>query len=137
MVKIIFMFLCGCLYLIGLPFGWTYKESSVYICIYFCPILCDLCAFISLFSCNIKTFWGRFRFSVNLLLFMYYIGATKSIFNHYSVSDPFELCMNDITKIANSMHISYEACNLWIYCFTLGLIVFFHLGQFYFFKRKK
>lgn len=38
--QLIFGFLCGMLYLVGLMFGFTYEEISVYICIYGWPALC-------------------------------------------------------------------------------------------------
>ena len=40
--KLIFGVLCGILYIIGLPFGWNYQETSVYIWIHLWPILCIL-----------------------------------------------------------------------------------------------
>ena len=138
MVKIVFMCLCGCLYVIGLPFGWDYKETSIYICIYACPIICMLCAFISLFSCNIRTFWGRCRTSLNASLLLLYASATGTFWAHYGeVADPFTLCMNDIIEIANKLHISYELCNLYIYCVLFSAIILFHLGQFIVFKHRK
>ena len=38
----VFYLLCGLLYLIGLPLGWNYEDTSVYICIYAFPVLVTL-----------------------------------------------------------------------------------------------
>lgn len=132
MVDLIFKFLCGCLYLIGLPFNWTYQETSIYICIYACPVICIISAVISLFSCSIMTWWGRFRFSFNATLLLIYLQLTNVFWEHYFndfAPEPFAQCVEDITEIANEMHISYEECNLWIYCVLFPMVVIFHLGQ--------
>lgn len=42
MEKLIFVGLCGILYVIGLCLGWDYREASVNICIYLWPALCVL-----------------------------------------------------------------------------------------------
>ena len=101
MLKLVFMFLCGCLYLIGLPFGLSYKETSIYICIYACPIICIISALLSLRYSTIKTFLGRCRISLNISLLIFYIGITNMFWKHYGeVKDPFARCMNDLIDIA-------------------------------------
>jgi hypothetical protein len=138
MLKLIFMFLCGCLYLIGLPFGLSYKETSIYICIYACPIICIISALLSLRYSTIKTFLGRCRVSLNISLLIFYIGITNMFWKHYGeVKDPFARCMNDLIDIARSLHISYEECNLQVYCVLFFSIVFFHIVQLFLFKPKK
>ena len=147
MIHLIFMILCGCLYLVGLPFGWSYQESSVYICIYACPIICILSAVASLIFCDFKTWGGRFRFSVNSTLLITYIMYTQfywKFFNgvHDSLStiiygsDPFEICVRNINYVATHLNISYEECNLRIYCMLFPFIVLFHILQLFIFKHK-
>ena len=134
----IFYFLCGCLYVIGLVFGLSYKEISVYICIYACPIICVLCALASVLKGNIRTFFGRVRFSVNTALLILYMSLTGTFWSHYGeVMDPFQLCVDDITRIANNMHITYEECNIYIYCYLFFSIILFHLLQIFIFKNKR
>ena len=137
MVKLIFIFLCGCLYLIGLPFGWSYKETSIYICIYACPVICIMSALLSLKYSTIKTFMGRCRLSLNISLLIFYCICTGRFWAHYRVADPFTLCMNDLMDIAHSLHISYEECNLRVYCVLFFAIVFFHLSQLFLFRPRR
>lgn len=138
MVKLIFMFLCGCLYLIGLPFDWSYKETSIYLCIYACPIICIICALLSLRHSTIKTFLGRCRISLNISLLIFYIGVTDMFWKHYKeAEDTFTCCMNDLIEISHSLHISYEECNLQVYCVLFFSIICFHIIQLFLFKTKK
>lgn len=149
MTHIIFTFLCGCIYLIGMLFGWSYQDASVYICIYACPVVCVICAFLSLLNCTTKSFWGVWRLSLNLALFTTYLFATNAFWEHYCFGinpmgyecgdfvNAFDFCVKDITDIANDMHISYEACNLLIYCGLFGSVVAFHLIQLILFKDNK
>lgn len=134
----VFYFLCGCLYVIGQVFGLSYKEISVYICIYACPIICILCALVSILKGNIRTIFGRVRFSINTALLLLYIPITGTFWNHYEeVADPFQLCVDDITQIANHLHITYQECNIYIYCYLFFSIVLFHLIQPIIFRNKK
>jgi hypothetical protein len=138
MVKLIFMFLCGCLYLIGLPFDWSYKETSIYLCIYACPIICIICALLSLRHSTIKTFLGRCRISLNISLLIFYIGVTDMFWKHYKeAGDAFTCCMNDLIEISHSLHISYEECNLQVYCVLFFSIICFHIIQLFLFKTKE
>lgn len=134
----LFYFLCGCLYVIGQAFGLTYKEISIYICIYGCPIICIVCAAIAAIFADLRSFWGQLRFSVNTALFILYWWKTKTFWIHYGilpdefggrVSDTFQLCVDDITKIANDLNITYQECNIYIYCYLFFSIVIFHLIQ--------
>ena len=154
MTHIVFTFLCGCIYLIGMLFGWSYQDASVYICIYACPWICITCAALSLLNCTTKTFLGSCRTALNSsLLIVYYILAygfwayydvdaspfETIIRDEYApaVPNPFAQCVADITSIANTLGISYEACNLLIYCGLFGSIVAFHLIQLILFRENK
>ena len=133
----IFYFLCGCLYLIGQAFGLSYKEISVVICIYACPIICILCALLSVLKGNIQTFFGRVRFSINSTLLILYIIITSAFWKHYGeVADPFQLCMNDLTQIAKELNITYQECNIYVYCHLFFSIILFHIAQIFIFKKQ-
>lgn len=41
-MELLFQILCGLLYLVGIPFGWSYQETSIYVCIYLWPTICTL-----------------------------------------------------------------------------------------------
>lgn len=146
----IFYFLCGCLYVIGLVFGLTYKEVSVVVCIYACPIICILCALLSVLKGNIRTFFGRVRFSVNTTLLILYINITSMFWTHYfdymgplgdadylDFTGAFQLCVDDLTKISRELNITYEECNIYVYCYLFPSIVLFHLLQVLIFRNKK
>lgn len=131
MEKLIFGLLCGCLYAIGLLFDWTYKETSVYICIYACPVICVLCAFAGCFALGISTFWRRLWTSVNVTCFLLYISTTNMFWKHYgAVYDPFELCKQDLIELAAKHSMTYEEVNLYIYCNLFFSIILFHLSPY-------
>lgn len=131
MIHPIFKILCGCLYAIGLIFGRTYNQISVDICIYVCPIICVLCAFIASLAYSSKTIKGRWGKSFNLACFIVYLGLTRMFWLHYDsdYADPFTLCMNDLIAIGNRIQMSYEELNLVIYCDIFFGIILFHLMQ--------
>lgn len=142
----LFYFLCGCLYVIGKAFGLTYQEISVYICIYGCPIICIICAAIAVIFADLHKFWGQLCFAINSALLIMYWGTTKAFWVHYGIlpdilggktdiQEQFQRCVNDITKITNDLQISYQECNIWIYCYLFFSIVIFHLIQPFLFKE--
>ena len=127
-MEIIFKALCGLLYCIGYPFGLSYVDSSVIICIYLCPIICMLMAlYASYHTFKSEGIWCRILFSINLSLLLLYMGISNMFWKHYYVYDPFTLCMNDIKAISNRMNITYEETNLLIYCVLFFGIILFHL----------
>lgn len=126
-VKYIFAALCGVLYLIGLPFGLNYEETSVYICIYLCPILCVACALFTTYKAIRKK---KVAFIVaNSIISVLYILFTWVIFAHYarlSIHEQFNDCMWKLVGLSTHLGISYEAVNLLIYVVLLSAIVIFH-----------
>ena len=133
----IFYFLCGCLYVIGLVFGLSYKEISVVICIYACPIICILCALLSILKGNIRTFFGRVRFSANTTLLILYLIITDMFWKHYdSLADPFQVCMDDLIRISKELNITYQECNIYVYCYLFFSIILFHILQVFIFKNR-
>lgn len=137
MINIIFYFFCGILYVIGLVFGWTYKEASVYICIYGCPIICIISAVLSIIYCKIKTFVRTIICSIDISLLILYLILTKYFWNYFSKSyDQFEVCKNDLIEIAGKLDITYNECNIYLYCILFPAIVVFHLIQIIIFRKK-
>lgn len=135
-MNFVFYFLCGCLYAIGQIFGLSYKEISVDICIYACPIICILCALLSVWKGNIRTLFGRVRFSINTTLLILYTNITFVFWKHYrEVADPFQLCMNDLIQISKELHITYQECNIYVYCYLFFGIILFHISQIFIFKK--
>ena len=129
-IKAFFAFLCGVLYLIGLPFGWNYQETSVYICIYACPLICVFCALFTTYKAIRKK--HKLFLVLNGVLSVLYILVTWSIFSHYlsmSVKDQFNDCMMKLYALSDTIGISYETLNLLIYVVLLSLIVLFHLVE--------
>ena len=127
-VKFIFAILCGVLYVIGLPFGLNYEQTSVYICIYLWPLLCVACALFTTYKAIRKkktTF-----IVVNSIISVLYILITVGIFAHYSrlsVHEQFNDCMWKLYGLSDHLGISYEAVNLLIYVVLFSVIVIFHL----------
>ena len=140
-MEIIFKILCGILYAIGCLFGLTYEEISIDICIYACPVICCLFAAIGLLLCSNKTWFTRMLKATNLALLLFYIENTKMFWNHYSVLDPFQLCVDDLNKIAANLNLTYEEVNIQIYCYLFFGILLFHVLTIiiskYIIKKKK
>lgn len=129
-IKFIFAFLCGVLYVIGLPFGLNYEETSVYICIYFCPLLCVACALFTTYKAIRKK--KTAFIVVNSIISVLYILITWGIFAHYSrlsIHEQFNDCMWKLYGLSDHLGISYEAVNLLIYVVLLSAIVIFHLVE--------
>ena len=129
-MKILFMFLCGILYLIGIPFGWSYETTSIYVCIYLWPILCCLSTlpilFISLKYLKKNFFIGSFLSIFSILYLLSYIGFTLSVIERYNIKykNSFMNCMIDLKDIAHYYGISYETLNILIYVVGfLGIIL--------------
>lgn len=150
LVKWIFLACCGVLYLIGLCLGLSYKESSVVICIYLCPIVCiALATACTAISYDIKKFWNRLSAIINGGLLLVYINLTILFWKHYlstklldnadghfaglqygaTMEQQFDTCVYDLQTIAHNLGISYEEVNLIIYCVLFTGVVFFHAAQ--------
>ena len=133
MTKIIFTLLCGLLYLTGLCFGWSYQDTSVYICIYLWPVLCILTTLPITFGLIHRIVVNKGRWlSVLALPFAWlytacYITFTILIWAYYTDtiynSTPFDMCMNDLKRIAAELNTTYEHVNLVIYVYLFILIV--------------
>ena len=126
MIDLIFKILCGCLYLVGLPFGWSYQTTSIVICIYLWSILCTLTTFPILWESIRKHKWVIAALSLFYTLFCIWI--TVYFTNRYSISDPnaFMNCMIDLDSIAKYVGTSYELLNILIYVVAFVLIQLFN-----------
>ena len=133
MIKIIFGLLCGLLYAVGCCFGLNYRETSVIICIYMWPALCVLSTLpitVGLIH-RIMVNKGRWLSVVALpIAWLYttcYIIFTILIYVYYNdsiyKSNPFDMCMNDLQRIARECNTSYEYVNIVIYVYLFLFII--------------
>ena len=138
MATLVFGFLCGILYLIGLLFGRSYEQISIDICIYACPVICIVYAFLTGWVYS-NSWSGRIGKAFNYSLGLIYILIARFFWNHYSgpTHYVFSLCMNDLKSIAKSLGCSYEQINLYIYCHLFFGIVLFHLLQVFLIKWRR
>lgn len=126
MVDIIFEILCGFLYLVGLPFGWSYQTTSIVICIYLWPVLCTITTLPILYMSIQKRKW---IIAICALFYTSFcIGITTYFINRYNLNDPnaFMNCMIDLDSLARYMGISYELLNILIYVVAFILIQLFN-----------
>ena len=120
---LIFKILCGILALIGMCFGLTYQEISVYLCIHGCPIICIITALIIYIIANYKLFcnFTVFRLLIVLVSGVYVVLNLlfySKICEHYcnpNINYLFNQCMQDLQNIAKICNTTYEKANLIIY----------------------
>lgn len=132
-MEIIFKILCGILCCIGLLFDCSYKEISVYICIYIVPIMCIINTLIlnGIVIYKIVKKCTIFRLFLLLVSYMYislHLNVFSYICKHYQVGynttiQIFDQCMFDLMDISKKCNISYEECNIYIYVYLfLGIL---------------
>lgn len=128
-MKEIFELLCGILYLIGLPFGWSYQETSIYICIYLWPILCCISTFPNIIMAILITIKHKIKgiliLFISLIYSFYYIFYAKFFINRYGIDVPnaFNKCMIDLKFISDQLGITYEELNILIYVILFSIII--------------
>lgn len=131
-MEYVFYLLCGLLYLVGIPFGWSYEETSIYVCIYLWPILCCIS--------TVPIFWGSVRILPKIKGFVFtflsifysliYVDFTIRIIIRYSIKNPYSFtnCMIDLKVLAECFGMSYETLNILIYVVLFALIIAFNYG---------
>lgn len=126
MITLIFKFLAGCLYLIGILFGCSYQTTSIVMCVYLWPILCTLTTFPILYMSIQKRKWIIAICAIFYTSFC--IGITAYFINRYNLNDPnaFMNCMIDLDSLAKYMGMSYELLNILIYVVAFILIQLFN-----------
>ena len=133
LIKLIFGFLCGMLYLVGCIFGYTYEEISVYICIYGWPALCvampTVIALVALYNWVKKlTLWNTINLALSTsvayafgriadLLIALYSHGNETHAHLETIHDKFVACRGDLMVMASGLGMTYEEVNLWIYCY--------------------
>lgn len=132
-MEIVFKILCGILYCIGLLFGCDYKEISVYICIYGCPIICILTTLLinSVISNKLYTnisVGKLFYLAISYLYTSIYLVFFAKVCQHYNsnintLHALFDQCVYDFQRIALNCGTTYEHCNIVIYVYLLLAIV--------------
>ena len=134
-MEIIFKILCGILYCIGLAFVYDYKEISVFICIYGCPIICILTALLINVIITNKLFSKFtairvFYFLISYVYLAFNLTFFAKICEHYSndnIHYLFDQCVKDFQYLAASCNSTYEYCNIVIYVYLFFGIVAFNL----------
>ena len=134
MIEGLFNLLCGFLYLIGIPFGWSYQDTSIYVCIYLWPILCCLSTlpilYISVLTIRKHKIVGMILMLLSGMYSFYYVFYTHFIISRYGFGVPnaFNKCMIDLKFIAEQTRLSYAEINIFIYVVLfLGIISFNYL----------
>lgn len=128
----IFEFLCGILYLIGYPFGLSYEETSIYVCIYLWPSLCVLSTipiiWASVKRIKVNRIVGIVCLLFSLIYFSYYCYYTNFIIERYNISNPnsFNNCLLDLKSLSEIIKISYANLNMYIYIFGFSAIQIFN-----------
>lgn len=132
-MEIVFKLLCGVLYLIGLCLGYDYKEISVYICIYGCPIVCIISALVIhlIVAYKLSKKFTVFKVILWILSGLYValnLNFFASVCEHYNDSNLhvlFDQCVHDFQYLAETCGSTYEYCNIviYVYLFFFVLIV--------------
>lgn len=132
-MEYVFNFLCGILYLIGLPFGLSYQETSIYVCIYLWPTLCTISTIpilvVSISKIKYHIITGIVLSIISLIYSAYYVYYTNLAIETYNICDKnsFMKCMLDLKFLAEYLNVSYAELNLFIYVIGFGLIIGFNL----------
>lgn len=144
MEQLIFIFLCGILYIIGISFGLSYETTSIYICVYLWTILCIISTFPILYNSIKRIKYNKIIGIIYLIfsvIYTYcYIYITYiSIKRYGNINDSysFDRCVIDLCNIAKYVGVTYEEINIYIYVYGFILIVGFNLLLSYIIKPKR
>lgn len=131
-IDAVFYFFCGILVAIGYLIGWTYQESSVYICIYLWPILLGLSSLPILYN-SIRYAIQKRRVAPSIAhlaasaLYVSVFGVIcKLIWEHYNqptIQQQFDKCMSDLIVHAGQLGISYNGINILFYIVLFAVVV--------------
>lgn len=122
----VFQFLCGCLVLIGRPFGWNYEKASVYICIHLWPLLCVVMALVMLGIAvsTINPLW----IAASIIYFLFNVFGYWAVVKHFypgTINEIFTHCYSDLMTIAKEWKTTYAIVNLVVYVIAFILIMAF------------
>ncbi len=127
-MNFLFQFLCGCLALIGRPFGWNYEKASVYICIHLWPLLCVIMALVMLGIAVSTT--NPLWIAVCIIYFLINAFGYWAVIKHYypgAINEIFTHCYSDLMAIAKEWNTSYAIVNLIIYVLAFIMIMAFNV----------
>ena len=146
--NIFFLAGAGLMFLLTLPFGLDYTESSLAVCIYAVPIICTISLLPTIWRAvkvKIPKFKGKYRDkhhkilnTVTVLSAIYFVvcvGLCIYFANEYPYSGyqaSFDKCYNHLMGMSNYLiahgyNIDYYDLNVIIYMLLFPLIVFFNL----------
>ena len=136
--EFIFYALCGMLYVMGLSFGFSYEEMSVYVCIYLWPALFTampaIITLIALYNwCKKLTLWNCINLSASGTMTIAFWLISKEFWwlytipslvheNLSTVHEQFQACVDDLMAIGTQLNMTYIEVNLWIYC-VLSIVI--------------
>ena len=133
-MTLVFKILCGVLYGIGLMFGLTYQEISVYICCHAVCIITVSTSLLVLWEAIRRTKYGDWKIvntTMTLLIGVYCFLLLKAAINYISYSpatnETFYRVMNNLQVMAHNLSISYEELNILIYVILFPLINILHI----------
>ena len=113
---------CGSLYVLGLAFGFTYKEICVIVNIYLEAALCVLSALWVTWTCIhcFRSFkkWGRILLMLAGITYgLLYLIAFLWLCNHYAMpmNDAFDLCYRELIALSKEYHTTYNNVNYVIF----------------------
>lgn len=142
MIQALFDLLCGLLYLVGYPLGWTYQETSIYVCIYLWPIICCVSVLpiigqTILLLLKTHRWWSPIPVLLSLVYLLYYVFYTNIAIERYGINVPnaFNKCMVDITFIAQQTKMSYAEVSILIYVVLFLGILLINFAIFKILKR--
>jgi len=120
----IFVFLCGCLELLGRRVGWDYYKASVYICIHLWPLLCVAMSLVMLgFAVSTANAMWITLCAIYAVVtaFGYWV-----VVRHYypgTIYHIFTTCQRELEAIAVQWHTTYAVVNLVIYVLLFAAIM--------------
>ena len=130
-IDAIFYLYCGIIVGIGYLLGWSYQQTSVYVCIYLWPVLLGMSSLPILYNSiknalRKKTF-GSALWAVASVAYTSLFGVIcKLIWEHYNqltIQQKFSTCMNDLIVHAEKLNMSYNELNLLFYIVLFAAIV--------------
>ncbi len=138
-MNLIFAFLCGCLYVVGLIFGLDYKQVSVLVCCWLWPAICTASvlplvyvAVRDFFRCKLALTKMLYFVIICIVLayFVAYLNFTFEVLDRYPHMNDyaFGMCMQDLQLLASYMGISYETLNVLIYVVLFAVILTFNIS---------
>lgn len=143
---VIFNLLCGLIYLAGIPFGWDYREASVYFCLW-CAPLAVLASSLLVLAGSVRGLIRQFGVGRLVLVVLFSIlslaavGMVEAVFRHYKLIGGdavtiFNQCVADLTEIARQLNCTYEQVNLYVFVLAPVCVMAINVALFCVMKKR-